>query len=77
MDGPRCLLHVINIQTMWRAYRGNTCVCVCVMCVSECVCRPVCMYVGVSEDVYWSVCLRGINLRKFSLTSANQGHSGG
>lgn len=55
-DGPRCLLHVINIQTMWRAYRQNTCVCVCIVCV----CGRAWRCVLVCE------CMRGISLRKFS-----------
>lgn len=74
MDGPRCLQHVINIQTMWRAYRENTCVCVCCFLCVMFLRLSVCICVGVSDDVYWSVLLRGISLRKFSLTSANQGH---
>lgn len=77
MDGPRCLLHVINIQTMWRAYRENTCVCVCVLCVTRpwlfvCVCVWACLKMCIGPCF-----LREISLSKFSLTSANQGHSGG
>lgn len=36
----------------------------------------VCVCVGVSGDVYRSVCPTGISLRKCSLTPANQGRSG-